>query len=199
MSNKRFGSVSEMLRETGAAPALVDALEQRVAERALVKHLVVQRVHHGFSQADMAQRLGRTQSWVSKFEASRDAELRLGEVEQYLAALGLQFRPVVSRRSQKAVDEVKYHALRIQQLLQRLAALASDDDPKLAAGVARFALVEVPINLVKMMLDLVDKFPTSALEGLTSSFVEAQTDSSFSDLDPTSAAAASQADASVVE
>ena len=53
----------------------------------VITHLVCQRLKAGLSQKDVARRMDRTQSWVSKFEDRADAELTLGEIQAYCQAV----------------------------------------------------------------------------------------------------------------
>ena len=53
----------------------------------VITDLVCQRLSAGLSQKDVARRMDRTQSWVSKFEDRLDAELTLGDIQAYCQAI----------------------------------------------------------------------------------------------------------------
>ena len=53
----------------------------------VITDLVCQRLSAGLSQKDVARRMNRTQSWVSKFEDRLDAELTLGDIQAYCQAI----------------------------------------------------------------------------------------------------------------
>jgi DNA-binding transcriptional regulator YiaG len=53
----------------------------------VITRLVCQRLSAELSQKDVARRMGRTQSWVSKFEDRTDAELTLGDIQAYCQAV----------------------------------------------------------------------------------------------------------------
>ncbi|MEY3813378.1 MAG: hypothetical protein RL495_1325 [Verrucomicrobiota bacterium] len=53
----------------------------------VITDLVCQRLSAGLSQKDVARRMDRTQSWVSKFEDRLDAELTLGDIQSYCQAI----------------------------------------------------------------------------------------------------------------
>ena len=53
----------------------------------VITDLVCQRLSAGLSQKDVARRMNRTQSWVSKFEDRLDAELALGDIQAYCQAI----------------------------------------------------------------------------------------------------------------
>ncbi|NBV56079.1 MAG: hypothetical protein EBR70_05810 [Verrucomicrobia bacterium] len=61
--------------------------KRRKRRTKIITRLVCQRLDAGLSQADVARRLGRTQSWVSKFEDRTDAELTLGDIQAYCQAI----------------------------------------------------------------------------------------------------------------
>ncbi len=164
-NNVRFGSVSEMLRATSEDHELVEDVERRISERQLVKHLIAHRVKNDMSQQDVAEKFGCTQSRISKLEGSKDDDIRLGDLQAYIQAIGMRLRLVISPESQTAIDEVKYHAYRIKDLLSRLAALAEKDD-KIADGVTNFVCIEAPVNLLKMVSDAAKLIPHDVLERL---------------------------------
>lgn len=172
MTSKRFESVTDLLRDISEDPKLADELEREVAGRQLVKLLIAHRVRSDLSQKEVAERMKCTQSKISKLESSVDNDLRLGDLQQYLDSIGLQIRLVIAPKSHKAVDEIKFHASCIKQLLLKLVKLASTDDTKLAEGIAKFACVEAPINLLKIVLDAAKHLPEHVLERLPTLMID---------------------------
>jgi len=80
-------SVADMVRAIHAdEPEFVESFQARLAARQLVKSLTVMRARAGLTQADMAAKLGCTQSKISKIESGVDVDLRFGEVVAYLKA-----------------------------------------------------------------------------------------------------------------
>ena len=88
--NTKFQSVTQMVRQTSSSKELADEFEKRSAGRTLVRKLFVLRQIKGLSQQEIAEKLGWSQSRVSKFESSDDADLRFGDIIAYLSALGLE-------------------------------------------------------------------------------------------------------------
>ena len=172
MVDQQFTSALDLLRDTSEDAQLVNEVAEQVSQRQLIKHLTAHRVRSNLSQKDVADCMNCSQSRVSKLEASKDADLRLGDLEQYLQAMDLQLRLVVAPRSQKAVDEIRFHAYRIRELLFRLVELASTEDAQLADGIARFACLEAPINLLKIILDAANKLPEQVLDRLPTLMIE---------------------------
>ena len=83
----RYRNVED-LRKVGIISAET-ALRIRAAgvRTKVITDLVCQRLSAGLSQKDVARRMGRTQSWVSKFEDRLDAELTLGDIQAYCQAI----------------------------------------------------------------------------------------------------------------
>jgi DNA-binding transcriptional regulator YiaG len=99
----RYRNIEE-LRQAGIV-STETARRVRVAGQrtAVITRLVCQRLSAELSQKDVARRMGRTQSWVSKFEDRTDAELTLGDIQAYCQAiagsLALEFgrsRPIAA-------------------------------------------------------------------------------------------------------
>jgi transcriptional regulator with XRE-family HTH domain len=152
MEGKTYSSVEEMVRAV-SSKEFADEFEGYAAERRLVTELMALRA--GLSQKDIAKRMKCSQSRISKLEKSTDRELRLADVVDYANALGLNLgirlfspRPIA--------DQIKAHALKIKDLLDRLAGTARDD-----AAVARGAA-----ELCGRLIDDVARFAQRATEGL---------------------------------
>ena len=69
----------------------------------VITDLVCQRLSAGLSQKDVARRMNRTQSWVSKFEDRLDAELTLGDIQAYCQAIAGGLALEFGRRVHTAV------------------------------------------------------------------------------------------------
>lgn len=92
MNKPTFQNVTEMVSQLTSDPSLTDQLAQQIANRKVVKQLIALRCARGLSQADVATSMHCTQSKISKLESGLDQDLRLGDLESYLHALGLQPR-----------------------------------------------------------------------------------------------------------
>jgi len=154
---KRYQTVADMVRDVSEEHAFGKDVERRISSRRLVKKLFALRSERGLSQRDVAQKLGCSQSRVSKLEASVDSDLRLGDLNGYIKALDLDLSLVVSPENRTAAGLVKYHAFSIKRLLDRLAVLARGDD-KIAKGVAGF-FGEAFFNLVRLLQDSASRLP----------------------------------------
>jgi transcriptional regulator with XRE-family HTH domain len=156
-------SVSQMVRETSDDPAFKELFEQRLRSRGIIKDLMVQRAVHDLSQKDIAEKIGCTQSRISKLESSSDADLRLGDLARYADALGLRVNIVLESKECTSVSRIKNLAFRIKHELDRMAKLAADDHV-IAKGVSGF-FGEAFFNLLKMIQDSAQKLPPRPQDG----------------------------------
>ncbi len=154
---KKFKSVTEMVRETSGSKALTEEFEKTIAAKTLVRKLFTLRQIKGLSQQEVAKKIGCSQGRVSKLEAANDADLRLGDVVDFLTALDLELGLVVAPRQANAAARVKHHALAIKRITDQLAELAADDKA-IAKGVANF-FGEAAFNLIGILQDAAKKLP----------------------------------------
>ena len=76
---------------TAPLPCDVGRQVESLAAESLVVHQLVQlRVRAGFTQSELAKKIGCTQSRISKVEASRDEEIPLGVIRDYVKATNAQ-------------------------------------------------------------------------------------------------------------
>lgn len=138
-SDKAFKSLSDLLRDSEETRSVAADVEKRIAERRLIKRLMAIRVHKGLSQGDIAKAMDCTQSRISKLEASVDDDLRLGDLEGYIEALGLEIKVVVSKKTGiRAADAIKYHCQCLGRELDKLLGLAHGD-AEIAHAIGKFS------------------------------------------------------------
>ena len=85
------------------------------------------RTRAGLTQAQIAERIGCTQSRISKLEGSVDRDLSLGEIFDYVKATGSQISIGIGKPLTH-VQSVKAHAAGIRKHLRSLADLAKKHD-----------------------------------------------------------------------
>ncbi len=156
-------TISQMLGETSEDSSFRELFEERLRARRILKDLTVRRAIHHMSQKDIADRIGCTQSRVSKLESTNDADLRLGDLARYAAALGLRVNIVLESNESTPVARVKSLAFQIRHELERLASFAAKDH-QIARGVSGF-FGEAFFNLVKMLQDSAQKLPPRQEDG----------------------------------
>lgn len=84
--DKGYSSVSEMVRDL-SDPDFADEFDKFQSDRKLANCLTVIRCAKEVDQADLANRMGCSQSKVSRMEASADVDLNFGDVLKYAIAL----------------------------------------------------------------------------------------------------------------
>ena len=119
-------------------------IEQEVARHRQVTQLTTAledfRVHKGLRQKDIAEKMGVSNSTVSRIEDSCDADLRLGDLTNYAAALGLNLSIFFEEPNLPAAEQIKHCVFQISELLERLTELAKEchDDQVIVDGIIRF-------------------------------------------------------------
>lgn len=162
-TDKTYSSVAAMARDVADDASFADELENYLDCRKIARDLAVLRVAQGLSQADVARKLGCSQGRISKLENSTNADMKLGELARYASSLGLQISVAAEHKSQRPVDRVKHHAMRIKEELDVMAALVGDDHA-IAAGVSAF-IGEAFFNLVGMLQESARKLPCKPDDG----------------------------------
>ncbi|MBI1311939.1 helix-turn-helix domain-containing protein [bacterium] len=155
-SSKSATSVLDMIREIEDDDFAAE-LETILAERRILKSLIAMRIAAGVSQGDIADKLGCSQSRVSKLERANDGDLKLDELAAYGAATGREFEILAHRKGSTPVDRVKAYAFCIHRELKFLASLAKGDQ-SMAQGVSAF-IGEALFNVVKAMKDAAKTLP----------------------------------------
>jgi transcriptional regulator with XRE-family HTH domain len=122
-AGRRYTSVKELMRGEGVPEAIQKQVAELARDRKVASHLARMRTRAGFTQSDMAKRLGITQSAVSKLEAGTDAEITLKELQQYSLACGERISMMFGKRINH-VEAVKINALSIRAHLEELARIA---------------------------------------------------------------------------
>lgn len=152
-------SVADMVRQATGEEGLASSLATSAKKRIVINHLIAHRLKYDLSQDEVAARLNRSQSKVSKFENADDADLRFGDIVDYAKATGLLITITMSAEKRKsAVAQIKYHAFQIKELLEQIVTLA-EDDAEMVDGAKHFLQLELPLNLLKMVVDVAAKLP----------------------------------------
>jgi len=67
-------------------------LNDQLESQELINRLIVMRGNLGLNQKEMAKRLNKTQSYISKLEKKNDMDLTLGEIVKYASVAGLKVK-----------------------------------------------------------------------------------------------------------
>ena len=158
---KTYKSVSEMVKNLAGDKAFAENFEKEAANRILANALFNLRCSNGVTQKEMAERIGCTQSRISKLESSGADSIKVSDLVDYAKALDLCVT-VTFHPEMNAVEAVKFHAFEIKKHLEHLATLAHKDDG-IFEGVSRF-FSEAVHNLVTIVQMSAKKLPKKATE-----------------------------------
>lgn len=174
-NTKQYRSVSELLDGVSDDRSLSDDLHAYANERQMTQFLSATRCTKGLSQDDIAKRLNCSQGYISKLENSIDDDLKFGEVDRYLAVMGLKATIGISDKNATTLDEIKNHVFLVKNKLEEIAELSRPGDG--SAESALFTVFEVMINSVTSAFQSIEKIPFEGMDRLPSCRLEI----SFSD------------------
>ena len=126
-TGRRFKSVDEMIAAQNLPAVVREGVKDLTDSTRVVDELCLMRTRAGLTQGQLAQRMGCTQSKISKLEDSSDRNLTVGEICDYAKATGSQFSLSFGKRPNH-VQAVKVHAAGIRQHLKSRADLAEKHD-----------------------------------------------------------------------
>jgi len=144
MTDTTYQNVADMVRDLTGDTELVEATEHALKRQHIIRQLMAARASKDLSQADVGEKVGCSQSRISKLEGSSDDDLKYGELRKYADAVGCELRVGLHPKDLTPADEVKCLALAVSDRLARMADLAQCDE-EIAEGVAGF-LGEVFLN-----------------------------------------------------
>ncbi len=125
-TGRRFKSVADLVNAEVSAPEVQKAMAAMEKQTRLVTKLALLRQQAGLTQGQMAERMGITQSAISKLESGADDDLTVRELREY-AKQTTQRIGVTFGRPMNHVEAVKHHAFQIRAHLNALAELAQKD------------------------------------------------------------------------
>lgn len=164
MKAGRYKTTEEMVRDVSEDPAQGEAAARALEGRAITDLLMAERTVRGLSQKDIAAKMGCSQSRVSKLEAGTDADLRVGELEAYAAAVDLGVSVQLGDKGATIADQVKAHVLAARRLLHRIAELSKGDAAM--TGQAQSFFAEVLFNAALSVGEAVRNLEVARKSGL---------------------------------
>jgi transcriptional regulator with XRE-family HTH domain len=146
-SGRRYKSVPALMNAQNTPAKVREKVQKLAASTRVVDELCRMRTRAGLTQAQIADRIGCTQSRISKLEGSVDRDLSLGEIFDYVKASGSQISIGIGKPLTH-VQSVRAHAAGIRKHLRSLADLAKKHDelePEIQAffGEAFFNLLKI--------------------------------------------------------
>jgi transcriptional regulator with XRE-family HTH domain len=147
-SGRRYKSVAALMEAQNTPGEIREEVQKLAASTRVVDELCRMRTRAGLTQAQIAERIGCTQSRISKMEGSIDRDLSLGEIFDYVKATGSQISIGIGKPLTH-VQSVKAHAAGIRKHLRSLADLAKKHD-ELEPDIQAF-FGEAFFNLLKIL------------------------------------------------
>ena len=152
---KLYKSVKEMTKDVSLEASFNNLLSKEIDEKRIAKFLFLLRCKNNLTQKQMAEKIGCTQSKISKIESAYNNELSVQDLLDYGKAMNLQLDLGYRHPSLKIVDMIKYHAFKIKHLFDQLTNLAKDDK-ELNESIAKFH-IEAFFNIDKILTDSFSK------------------------------------------
>lgn len=133
-------TASSVIAELCDDDSIVRDVEARMSQTRFVAMLTEARARKGMTQKDIATKIGTSVSKVSRFEASNDDDVRIGDAKDYLNALDLEASIAFFDKSMPTTSQIKHYIFEIEKLLTHLTSIAKtcDDDRKIVDGISRF-------------------------------------------------------------
>ena len=144
---RKYSDVSEMVKRISSNEEFAEETVEYLSQRTLARFLSTLRCSAGLTQKDMAERMGCSQSKVSKLESSPDEKIAVKDLVQFGHALDKRLAIGFENQGITIVEQIKRHVFSIKHLLDQLAALAKYDDV-IDRGVSRF-FMETAVNFFK--------------------------------------------------
>jgi transcriptional regulator with XRE-family HTH domain len=184
---KGYASVEEMVRDLSSDDdAFAGGVCREIAARNIINHLMAMRATQGLSQKDIAERMGCSQSRVSKLENGKDDDLRIGDFHCYAEALGFQLLVLLGKKGQPPIAErIRYHTSALQDLFVELEGLVRDD-ASMQRGMWKLvldSLRSLALGLAGMVKGLTRKLPHARQDKPAPIRIELQKDDPAEDSD----------------
>lgn len=151
--DKKFNSVSDLLKDMGIDKDIVKRVDKEIEDHSLAKKLTILRIKNDLSQAEMAKKMGVSQPCISRLEYASNDQIKLGDLNKYIAALGYETTLVISK-PQNIAQKIKNTYNQLSALLTELQKYAVDDE-SILQGIAKFEL-EATHNMLNLASALIE-------------------------------------------
>jgi len=125
---KDFRNVKEMIKGLSEDDKFKESALSEIENKTIAKFLFTLRCKHNLTQKQLADKIGCTQSRISKIEGAYNNEITIKDLSDYGEALNLQLEIGYRNKGLKIVDSIKYHAFKIKGYLERLVDLVEGDE-----------------------------------------------------------------------
>lgn len=160
-SGKRYSSIEKMLRSGGANEDTLKRVAALSDATRVTRVLAQLRAAHGLTQKEMGDMIGVTQATISKLEAGRDEDLKLGEICSYAKSLGERIG-VVYGKPMNHVEAITAYFNQIKFHMLELAKVARNDT-EMNNRMNKF-FGEAFLNVMEMLSVVYSRLP-NGIEG----------------------------------
>ena len=151
--DKKITSVSELLKDMGIDDVARKNVDKEIENHILGKNLMILRMKNNLSQAEMAKKMGVSQPCISRLEYASNDQIKLGDLNKYVAALGYETTLIISK-PQNIAQKIKNTYNQLSALLTELQKYAVDDK-SILQGIAKFEL-EATHNMLNLASALIE-------------------------------------------
>lgn len=135
-TGRKYASVAALLQGEGASKEVQARVAELEKETRITRQLACMRSAAGITQAQMADRIGCTQSCISKWESESDEDLTIKVISDYCRITNQRVGILVGK-PMGHVEAVKAYAWGLRDRLKALAAIARGDD-QMEKGIQAF-------------------------------------------------------------
>lgn len=150
---ERITKVSDLAKGLGFGKKTVQAMEKHVQERSMSRMLTVLRVKAGLSQKELAQKMGVSQSAISKLENAANDSITFADAGKFLSAIGYEMTLSVSKPKTIAERIIGAYA-HLTRLIEEFQGCRRDD-PDILVGMAKFE-TEAARNVLSLASKLIE-------------------------------------------
>lgn len=124
---KKLNNIQELLKDMGVEESTQKDIAKESSRRSLSSLLFALRSSKGYTQKQVAEKVGCTQSKISKIESSYDDEVSVRDLLEYGNAIGFDLEIGFRSRSVKIIDLIHHHIFRLECYLKDLVSLGKGD------------------------------------------------------------------------
>lgn len=95
--DKTINSVSDLLKDMGIDKDIVKRVDKEIDDHSIGKKLTILRIKNDLSQAYMAKKMGVSQPCISRLEYAKNDQIKLGDLNKYVATLGYETTLIISK------------------------------------------------------------------------------------------------------
>lgn len=134
---KKYNKVSDLIKDISESEKVKEGTIKEIESTSLSKFLFFLRCEHKLTQGELAEKIGCSQSRVSKIESSYDADLTVKDFLDYGKALNLRLEVGYRQKNVKITDLIKFHVVKAREYLTQLTDMV-DGDEAISKGVIGF-------------------------------------------------------------